>query len=462
MAKQTYEELINSVIELLGGKSNISFFAHCVTRLRFTVKDKSLVQDEVIEKKPGVMGCQWMKNQMQIIIGPNVNAVFDKIVEKYDLGEISEKKVIEDKEDEEHTKKKTIGGFIEFLTGCLMPLIPILIAGGMVKTLLVILIQIGVLTDSNSTYIVLNFAADSAFYFLPIFTAYTTAKKINANIPLAMLVSAMLLHPTFTDLINSGTPGNVFGLPIHVSYYSSSIFPAFLATLIIPYVEKLFKKVIPDVVKTLFVPMLTLIVMVPILLVVIGPLGIMLGTGLSAIIVWFNNTTGFLGVALLSAMLPLVIMTGMHLGFVAYDIQAYTSLGYEKIVDPSSYIANFTSGATCIAVAIKSKNKNEKSIGISAAISAMVAGISEPALFGVVLKNRKALISTMIGGFAGGAYYGLTKVACYTMPALTGIFGIPAFVYTDPANLRNGIIGIAIGAVVSFVIMMIIYKPEEN
>lgn len=458
--KEKYQDLIDHVMDYVGGKENVTFFTHCITRLRFNVKDKSLVQTENIEKLSNILGCQWQNDQLQIVVGQKVDAVYQKLCQKYGLN--IEEKIDENLDTAVNRRKFSPAVIIDGITGCIIPLLPILLGVGLIKVVLLIATMCGILETADSTYIVLNFAADAGFYFLPVFVGATAAKKFNTSQALGMLVGAMLIHPTFISSVASGTPLSIFGLPIYSATYTSSFFSAMLAVFVLSYVEKFFKKISPEFLSAIIVPLGTMIVMIPLTFCLVAPLGSFIGVYLSKAIIWLYNTTGFLGVAVFASIRPFLVMTGMHTAFTPYLLNSLATVGYEPFYSVGAFIANLDQGASCLGVAVKTKDKNIRSTAFTSAITALIGGITEPAMYGINLKYKTPMIAATIGSFAGAAYAGIMHVYMWTFAASGGIFGITAYISEDPMSLINMIIGVAIGLIVTFVLTIILYKEEKK
>lgn len=459
MAKaDRYNELAEKIVGMLGGKDNISFFTHCVTRLRFNIKDKSLVRKTDIEKLGGVLGAQWMGDQLQVIIGQSVGDAYALIAEKNDLAK--QDAVDEDMGDAEGKKKFSINMVFDAISGCITPLIPALIGCGFIKIIVLLCEQFGVLSPTDPTDIVLTFAGDAAFYFLPVFIGYTAAKKFGANPSLGMVLGAMLIHPNFIAAVTGGTALDIVGIPVYAASYSSSIIPAILMGLVLAPVEKFFARISPDSIRSITEPLLTLIVMIPLTLCALAPLGSFLGNYLSIAIMWLYNTTGFFGVAVFSALCPWIVMTGMHSALMPYMLDALAQ-GAEYIVLTGMIISNIDQGAACLAVSLKSKAANVKSTALSCAITAMVGGVTEPGMFGINLRFKTPMYGAMIGSFAGALIAGFGKAAAHAITGSAGLLGgIPIYLGGDVSNVIWMCAGIAAGIVVTFVATFILYKPE--
>lgn len=458
MAKKArYEDLANEVIKQVGGKDNITYLTHCITRLRFGVKDKSLIDLKEIEKIEGVVGAQWSGEQLQIIIGQAVGDAYKLICEK--TGIQAEKGI--DENLDQPKQKFGINMIIDSISGSLTPLIPVLIGCGMVKVLLLVIEMAGVLDPASSTYQVLTWVGDAGFYFLPVFVGKAAAKKFGANESLGMLMGAMLIYPAFVSGVAEGTAFDFLGIPIYGAGYTSSIFPVILCVAVMAPIQRFFAKISPDTVRSITEPLLTILVMIPLAFCLIGPAGAFVGQYLADFILWLYNTAGFLAVSLLAAIMPFVVMTGMHSAFTPYLITMLGTVGYEPIFLPAMVISNINQGAASAAVAVRTKNKTLRSTGISSAITAVVGGVTEPAMYGINLRYKKPMMGAMIGSLAGGLSAGLLHVYLYAFAGSAGLFAIPAFIGPVGTNVIYLCISMAIGFVVTFVATLFLYKDEE-
>ncbi|MEY8335313.1 glucose PTS transporter subunit IIA [Lachnospiraceae bacterium 47-T17] len=462
MAKQgKFTELADSLVQNVGGRDNIEFITHCVTRLRVNVKEQNLVQKEKIEKIPGVIGCQWAGPQLQIIIGQEVQDAYRIICERNKLGDYTAKKT--NTEGAEAAKQKlTPGALMDLIVGCLTPLIPILMAGGFLKIIVILGEQFGFLVNGAPTSVVLNFVGDAVFYFLPVFIGANAAQKFGANIGLGMLVGAMFIHPDFIAALAAG-PLSVFGIPIYNASYSSSIFPVLLSVAVMAPVEKFIAKHSPEAIRSITEPFLTMLVMIPLSLCVLGPIGFFLGQYVSAAIIWLYNTIGFVGLAVFTTLAPFLIMTGMHHSLIPYMTNSFATVGWEPIVLPGMLISCIDQGSACFAVALKTKDKDLRATALGCGVSAYVGGITEPAMYGVTFKLKTPLYAAMFGSVFGGAVVGLTGASAYSLTASNGLLGgIPIYIAGGMSNVLGILAGIAVGAVISFVTTLIIYSDPVS
>lgn len=458
MAKKNYDQLAEEVIEYVGGKDNVTFFTHCITRLRFNVKDQSKVNEEELKKVQGVLGCQWISGQFQIIIGQQVDQVYDVICKKYDFEQVDK---IEENLDEKK-KKFSFVSVIETFSACLVPVIPVLMGCAFLNVILILLGNFNLITEESNTYFVLNFVGNSALYFLPVFVGAAAAKKFNCNIYMGMLMGAMLLNPDFIAKGSAGESMSVFGLPItYLTYgYGSTIFPAIMIVFVMSYVEKFWKKYSPAIIRSILVPLGTLLIMIPLALCVLGPLGQFIGTWIATFIMWIYNNVGFLAVAILACIQPILVMTGMHMSMVPARIQFVSSFGYDPLVKVASTIANYNQAAACFGVALRAKDKDIRSTALTTGVTALFGGATEPALFGITLRYRRPLYAVMIGSFIGGLIAGLFKTVA-TMASGVGLFALTSFISEDPNNIIFYCLALIIGMILTFVLTFI-FGIDEN
>lgn len=457
---EKYEELAEKLISLLGGKENISYFTHCVTRLRINAADKTLIQEDEIKKLKGVLGAQWSGEQFQVIIGQDVDDAYRLVCAKNGLAE--EKKVNENLDAP--GKKFSLAAILDGIAGCVSPVVIALIGGGMIKVVLLLLVQLGLITTEGGTYVTLSFVADAPFYFLPVLVGASAAKKFGANIYLGMTLGAALISPTFVELVNTtGSGGSIFGLPISGQTYSSNVFAMILTMWVAAKLEKWIAKHSPSFLRSVLEPLGTLFIMTPVMLVVLAPLGATIGTYLAAGIKLLYDTTGFLGLAILTGVVPIFVLTGMHMAFPAIAVQNFATLGYDPLICIASMIPNFNQGAACLAVALKTKDKSLKAEATTAAVTTIVAGVSEPALFGVKLKYLTPLYAVMAGSAIGGAIAGIFQCCSYAFPGSFALFGFVTMLGEKGwSNIVYMAVAVIVGMLVTFLLTMILYKPEEG
>ena len=423
---------------------------HCATRLRLNFKDESKVDLEAVKKVEGVIGAVKKGGQYQIIIGTDVAQVMNEVNK---LGKIT------GGESGQEKKENLINRLMSVIAGIFTPIIPALIAGGMVKAVLTLLTFFKVVDSASQTYYIINFIADTPFYFLPVLVAISTAAKLKCNMYLAAVIGAALLHPNCTSLVSAAEPVSFIGLPVTLISYGSSVIPSILAIWLMSVVEPFADKISPKPIKFLSKPLITVIIVAPITFIVLGPLGYTVGSALAVAADFLNQNVGWLVPTLMGAFMPLLVMTGMHWSFTPIIMQSYASYGYEAIMGPGSFVSNICQGAASLAVALKTRNKEMRQIATSAGITALL-GVTEPAMFGVTLKLKKPLYAVMIGGACGGLYAGLNGVVRYTS-GTPGLASFAVFIGENPMNIVHAFISVGIGAAITFVLTLVFGFEDE-
>lgn len=448
-----YDELAADIIERLGGEQNISYHTHCVTRLRFTVKDRALVKKDEIGALKGVVDALWSGEQFQVIIGNTVNEVYGAVVSN--LGTVDADAV------ESVTKKKfSFDALLDVITGVFAPAIPAVAGCGLMKAMLSLLVASGVLNTESQMFYILSFVADSAFYFLPMILAYSASAKFKCNPAVSIAIAGIMLHPKYSALVAAGEPASFFGLPITLASYATSVIPILLVIWVYSYVERIVTKLVPKPLRMLFVPMLSIFITAPLALCVVGPIGTLVGNALASGIMSLEGVAPWFIPTFFGFISPLLVMTGMHGCFYPARLAQLTSAGYQTI-SIGMLPSNNAQGAATLAVALKTKDQELRELAVSAGITAL-CGVTEPALYGVTLKLKKPLVAAMIGGGLGGLYYGLTKVRCF-IPGGTALTGFAGYIDgANPMNVVHMFIGVAIAMVVSFVLTLVLYKEKDT
>ena len=460
-----YEKLGLQIINLVGGKDNINNLVHCVTRLRFSLNDRSKAKTEQIKELDGVITVVETSQQYQVVIGNDVNIVYDIIMKQ--LGYSVEDTI---EHSNNNTKEKlsirgSINKALTALSEILTPLVPALAASGMLKVILLILSQTHILSTKSTTYIILTVISDAVLTFLPIITAYLAAEYFKTNKVLAMVFASALIHPTFMELltksIESGKSIDYFSIPVLPVKYVGSIIPALLMVLFMVPVEKFAEKISPKMIKVFFKPLLMMLIIPPVTFIVLGPIGDLVGTGIGNLTTFSFNHFGGVIVGVLAAFLPFAVLTGLNRALTPISIQIMAKLGHEPIFRVAYIGTNMAQGAAALAVGIKSKNKKTKQLAFSSATATLISGVTEPSLYGVNLKFKTPLIAASIGGGIAGVYAGLTGVTAYAM-AIPGISSIGMFIGPNPSNLINAIISYVIAIVSTFVLTLVIGFKEDT
>ncbi|GAA0180124.1 beta-glucoside-specific PTS transporter subunit IIABC [Clostridium sediminicola] len=436
-----YPKLASEILKNVGGSENVANVTHCATRLRFNLKNLSKVNEEVLKKTKGVIGVVNKGGQFQLIIGSDVASVYCEILK---LGDFQKGNSSDSGE-----KKSLVSSVLDTIAGIFTPILPAITGAGMIKAVLVLLTSSGLLSMESQSYYILNFISDAAFFFLPILIAYTSAIKFKCNPFMAMSLAGVLLHPNLTALVAAGEPVHFLGLPVTLATYSSSVIPIILIVWLMSYVEKFADKISPKPIKFFSKPLIILLVVAPIGLIALGPIGTVVGNVVAQGINILSARAGWLVVLLMGAFSPLLVMTGMHYSYFPFVFAQFATSGYESILLPGMLAANVAQGAAALCVALKSKNSELKQLAGSSGITA-VLGITEPAMYGVNLKLKKPFIGVMIGGAVGGLYGGIVGLKGYAM-AVPGLAALPIFIGPEGSNFINAIVVCVIAFVVTFI-----------
>ena len=450
---QDFKKLASSVVDAVGGVGNVTNLTHCMTRLRFILKDEAKASDETVKNIPGVMGLVKQGGQYQIIIGNNVAAAYKEILAHgVDGGATVD---ASEQPKQKWTLKRVGMTILDAIIGTMTPLIPAIIGGSMVKLLAMLLLMTGVVGETNSTYVLLNTIGDAAFFFLPILVAVSASKKFGTNTYLAVAIAGLMVHPVFMDLIAKAAEGQAVTLamlPITSVKYTYTIIPAIVMSWLLRYIEAGVDRITPLVTKNFLKPMLILLVGAVIAISIVGPAGVWLGNGISAVVYGIHGKLGWLSVAIVGAIWPLLVMTGMHRVFTP----TIAETGSEAMVMPSEIGANMSLGGVSLAVAFKTKNRELRQTALAAASSALIAGITEPALYGVAIRLKRPMIASVITGFIAGAVAGLAGLASHSMAA-PGLFTSVQFIDKDnPTSILWIAAVMAISVVVSFALTLIL------
>ncbi|HEM5036639.1 TPA: PTS glucose transporter subunit IIA [Streptococcus suis] len=447
-----YKNTALAILEAVGGEKNVLRATHCVTRLRLELKDENIVSDERVKSISGVLGIMKKNGQYQIILGNDVTNYYKEFTAlgKFDSDSVQQVK-----------KANVLEQVIEYIAGSMTPLIPAMLGGGMIKVLVIVLPMLGLLKADSQSISFLAFFGDAPYHFMPIFLAYSASQKLKVTPALAMSVAGILLHPNFVQMVSSGDPLHFLGAPVTPASYGSSVIPILIMVWLMKYIEAVFNKVTPAITKSFLQPTLVLLVSGFIALVLVGPLGVIVGEGLSQLVEQMHGVAGWLTLAVLGAIMPFIVMTGMHWAFAPIFLAASIATP-DVLILPAMLGSNLAQGAASMAVAFKSKNSNTKQIAFAAGFSALFAGVTEPALYGVTLKYKKPLYAAMIGGGLAGLFVGLTGVKAYLF-AVPSLIALPQFIYSEAAsNITNAMIAAAISIIVTFILAYFLGIDEET
>ncbi|MBP2058493.1 glucose-specific phosphotransferase system IIA component [Lactobacillus colini] len=459
-----YHKIGKDIVKNVGGKANISNLTHCATRLRFTLKDVSKAKKNAIENIDGVVGVVYAGGQYMVIMGQHLIPTYEAIVKdtKIETGApINEN--LDSLPEDKWTWKNSGSKIISFVQATVTPMIPGLIAGGMLKVFLIIITTfIAPAWAKTNGYLLISAVADAPFYFMPIMVAYGAAKKLGATPVYAMMASAALLHPNFTGLVsqfaaNPNLKVSLFAMPIKLLSYSTSLLPAILITICAYWCEKILNKVIPGIFKTIFVGAGTIFIAGTLGYLILGPLGDYIGQIIAGIFMFLSKTVGPIAVGLLAAALPWMVMTGMHQAITPFMPQLLSNPGYDALLRPAFLVHNMAEGGANVGVALRAKSKKLRREAWSLAVGALVAGVTEPSIYGINFKYKKPMYGVMAGGFAGGVVASLMGARAYVM-GYSNLLALPIFEKTAVGMLIGAVVAIIVAALVTFVIGF----DEEN
>lgn len=461
-----YNKLSQEILDLIGGEENIQTATHCATRLRLTLKYHQKADKDAVNNLESVLNVVTQGGQFQVVIGNHVNKVYKALMDQTsNLGGSTQDQVTASGDTNEEDDRGVIAKVLDTISGIFVPVVPALAGAGMVKALLTILNFAGWIDSASTTYQILNILSDATFYFLPILLAHSASVKFKTNPYVSMTIGGILLHPAFQAMVQIAREGgqaiDFIGLPVRAVNYSSSVIPIILIIWFLSYVEPLVDRIVPSVIRIFAAPMLTFLIVAPVALVVIGPLGTYMGDYLAIFIEWVNGYASWLIPTILGALYPLIIMVGMHYALISVGINSLAQTGSEVVAGPGMIVSNIAQGGAVLALSFKTKDAKLRSLSISTGISA-VLGITEPALYGVELQNRRTLISAMIGGGLGGLYLGVMGVVRYVQVP-PSIIGLTGFIGGEGMhNFIHAVIGTAIAFVSAFIMQLILGLDNKD
>lgn len=447
------EKLINEILRAVGGKENILSATHCITRLRFHLADTKKADIETVKKIDGVVGCVYKAGQFQVIIGPQVNEVYNDLIRMTGL---KNEPAVDAKTEDSAEKKNILSRLVDTMASIVMPMIGPLAGAGMIKAILSLLTQFALISKDSQTYQLFYLVADGVFYYMPFFLAFSAGKKFKCNPYLSLIFAAMLVHPNYMAMKTAGEAVKLFGfLPVTLASYTSSVVPIILIVYFQSIVENFFAKITPKAIKVFFVPMVTILITVPVGYVVLGPLGSIVGTYLAKGFTALDTYASWLCPTLVGGLCPLLVMTGMHYALGSAQSIQRATLGYATILAPGMVCSNMAQSAATFGVALKSKNPELKSLASTVGVTAL-CGITEPTLYGVGLKYKTPLYCAMAGGALGGLFAGLMHVKQWAYGTST-IFALAVYLGEDNSFVYM-CIAVAIAMLSAFILSYLTFK----
>lgn len=448
------KELATKIVANVGGEGNISVLTHCATRLRMNLKDNSKANIDVLKNLDGVLTAQMKSGQLQVVIGAKVNTIFDEVS--------AQVHITDGGAAVEEPKKNKLGALVETISGIFAPTLSVLVGCGMFKAIVSLLTNTKLVAGDNSLMVLFSMIGDLIFYFFPFFLAVSAARKFKVSEYMALALAAAYMYPTIMDgaaAVSTGGPAtmSVLGLPILFVNYKSTVIPIILSVWVLSLIYKRIDKIVPDMLKIFLTPMLVLLIMIPVELVVLGPIGSYAGTYIAMFMDWFYNVGGFVAAALLGGSRSLLTMLGMHYALAPLQIQQIAETGMSTLL-VSALTSNFAQGGAAFGACLALKDKKMKSVAGGTALSA-VLGITEPAMYGVNLKYKRPFAFAMASSAIAAAFLSFFHAGALAY-APPGLFTI--ITYTADSFLF-----VILGAAMSFAIAAVLtflfgIAPEQN
>ena len=464
-----YEALAKEIVKNVGGKENVAGLVHCITRLRFTLKDEGIAKDQVLKDMEGVVTVMKSGGQYQVVIGNHVPEVFEDVMQLLDLKEGAAA-------PEEKKKGRFLDKAIDMVSGIFQPILGIMAACGMLKGLNTLFVTLGLYSGDCGGYMIINAAGDALFTFLPLFLGYTAAQKFKLKPMLGLAIGAAMCYPGIQSgaLSAAADPmyhilqGTMFHSPVYIDFfgipvisvdYTGTVIPVILAVWFASKCEKLFSKFIPDLVKFFFVPMLTLLVTIPVSMLFLGPVATFGSTLISEFTLSIRSFSPMLAGGIVGLTWQILVIFGMHWGFIPVYINNVQTLGYDNVMMPF-FACTFATSAVVLAIFLKTKDKKLKEMAIPNFISG-IFGVTEPAIYGILLPKKKPFIISCIAGGIGGAFYGYFNFRKFILGGM-GIFELPNMMNPDGSmgNILVAFAGIGISMAAGFILTMIFYKED--
>ena len=450
-----YTKMSQQVLEKVGGLSNITFVEHCATRLRIHYAIKSKVDVEAIKGIENVVGVVAKTGQVQIIIGPEVNDAFNDFLDVSGWKPTDDRPTVVEEEPEKKNALYYVNKFGNFCAGIFMPIVPALITGGLILAIKNLLVNyFGMSTDSGTAKVCLAIFS-AGFSMLPVWIGYTLSNKLKMEPIMGAFLGAVLVSSSI-----SGVEGlDFFGIPIPTVTYTSSVLPIVMGVILMYWVDKLLKKIIPEMLRYSLKPLLTMLIVVPITLIVLGPIGTELSGVVGNAIQAFFNAAGFIALPICAAINPYLVMLGLDKAITPILVEGISSIGYDLAVVPMNYISNLAVGGSALAVAMHLKDKGRKGMIASFGVTAL-CGVTEPAFYGSLIMRPRVLIGTACGAMAGGLIAGIFQLKNYVVGGCPGFLALLFFLPSDGSmgNLILALVSGIVTVIVSFIACTIVLK----
>ncbi|MFT4296195.1 MAG: glucose PTS transporter subunit IIA [Micropruina sp.] len=446
-----YSEVAERVIAAVGGVGNVSNAWHCMTRLRFDLKDAGKADLAALEAIPEVIGTNVQNGELQVVVGTEVEKYYEQLADQLGLADKA------GDADGSGAKRGWVALAMDTVSGVFGPIVPAIAGAGMIKGLMAGLAALGVISNKNDTYLVIDMIASGVFTFLPFFVAASAAKIFKTNMFMAVAIAAAMQYPTMTAAAAAKeiSAFMLFGIvPVPVFNYAGTVIPIIFSVFALSHIYRWVDRVLPRVLRTVFTPTFSLFIAGALALTVIGPIGIFLGNQLAAGVAWLFATSPILAGIIFGATRPIAVFTGLHHAETPIALQNFANRGWDNLM-PMMFMANMAIAGATAAIYFKVRNKDQKTVVASAAVSGLL-GITEPALFGVLAKYRRAFVAATIGSAIASTFFAVFGVRIYAY-ILSSIFSLPA--YVGP-YFPFALAGIAIAISTSFVLTLLLVPAE--
>ena len=465
-----YQKLAEEIVSNVGGRENIVSLTHCITRLRFKLKDESRAKDEILKSMDGVVTVMKSGGQYQVVIGNHVPEVYADVLPLIGGEECK-------KDEDDGAKGNLFNQAIDAISGIFQPILGIMAACGMVKGLNALFVAIGLYSDICGGYLLLNAIGDGLFYFLPLFLGYTASKKFGLKPMVGLVIGAIMCYPAIQGsalsaggevlytlfggtMFESAVYTDFFGIPLIAMDYTGTVIPVIFVVYFAAKCEKFFSSWVPDLVKFFFGPMLTLFVAIPVGFLVIGPVAVFGSTIIAEAVMTVRDFSPLAVGAIVGLTWQILVIFGLHWGFIPVHINNIMTNGYDNVMMPF-FACTFATSAVVLAIFFKTKNRQLKEMALPNFISG-IFGVTEPAIYGILLPLKQPFIISCIAGGIGGGFYGAFNFRKFMMGGI-GIFEFPAMIEPDGSmgNLIVAVVGVVITMVIAFVTTMIFYHEPE-
>lgn len=464
-----YETLAKEILNYVGGKDNVNSLTHCITRLRFKLKEESIAQDEALKNLEGVVTVMKSAGQYQVVIGNQVQDVYEQLAP---LLHAEQPQTVQDAE-----KEKLLDRFVDIISGIFQPILGIMAACGMIKGLNMLFMTLGLYAETSGGYMIINAIGDALFTFLPLFLGYTSARKFGLKPMVGLVIGGIMCYPGIQSSALSGSlkplytmfEGTMFASPVYIDFfgipvismdYTSTVIPVIFIVYFASKCEKLFSKFVPDLVKFFFVPMLTLLVALPIGFLLIGPVATFGSKIIAETIISIRNVSPMLAGGLVGLTWQILVIFGLHWGFIPVYINNIVTNGYDNVMMPF-FACTFATSAVILVIMLKTRDRKMKELCLPNFISG-IFGVTEPGIYGILLPLKKPFIISCIAGGIGGAFYGFCNFRKFSMGGM-GIFEFPAMMEPDGSwgNLLVAVSGVLLTMIVAVILMLLFYREKE-